>query len=69
MATQVSTLQVSELRVEELEGIVAHTVRGVLEEWFEDMEALLSRSYVDSIEEARTDYQKGKVKRLEELLD
>ena len=47
----------------------ADTVRGVLEEWFEDMEALLSRSFVDSIEEARTDYRKGEVKRLEDILN
>jgi len=57
-----------ELSVEELKGIVAETVREVLEDWLEDLEALLSRSYVASVEEAREDYREGRVKSLEEVL-
>mgnify|MGYP007109718371 CR=1 FL=1 len=54
--------------MEELKGIVAETVREVLEDWLEDLEALLSRSYVASVEEAREDYREGRVKSLEEVL-
>ena len=60
--------QVGELSVEELKGIVAETVKEVLEDWLEDFEALLSRSYLSSIEEAREDYREGRVKDLEEVL-
>jgi len=39
-----------------------------LEDWLEDLEALLSRSFMTSIEEAREDYKEDRVKSLEEVL-
>ena len=61
--------KVKDLTVGELQSLISTTVRGVLEDLIEDIQALSSDEYLRSIEEARNDYKEGKVKSLEELVD
>jgi len=48
---------------------MSDAIRGTMEDLIEDMLALSSDEYLQSIEEARTDYKEGRVKCLEELFD
>ncbi len=68
MSTQ-SKLKVKELTVEEFKNLISESIRDALDELLEDLEALKSKRYLDSIKEARADYRAGRIKRLEELLD
>ena len=58
---------VKDLSVEELESLIEATVRRALEDYLEDREALVSRRYLDSIEEAREDYRAGRTTPLRDL--
>jgi len=59
--------KVKDLTVGELQSLISATVRGVLEDLIEDIQALSSDEYLRSIEEARNDYKEGKVKYLEDV--
>jgi hypothetical protein len=48
----------------ELERLVETTVRRTIEDYLETLEALSSASYLESIREAREDYQRGAVTNL-----
>ena len=61
--------KVKDLTVGELQSLISATVRGVLEDLIEDIQALSSDEYQRSIEEARTDYKEGKVKYLEDVFN
>ena len=61
--------KISDLTVEELKKIIADAVRENTQELIEDLVGLNSRSYLESIQEAREDYKKGRVKPLEDLPD
>ena len=61
--------RVKDLTVGELQSIITDTIKGALEEVLEDIAALSSNEYLQSIEEARNDYKTGNVKRLEDLFD
>lgn len=56
-----------DLTVEEFKILISDTIKENLEDLVEDMAALSSREYLKSIEEAREDYRRGRVKRLEEI--
>ena len=58
---------VKDLSVAELERVIESVVRRTLEDYLEDREALASRPYVDSIQEAREDYRAGKTTPLRDL--
>jgi hypothetical protein len=53
----------------ELERLVESTVRRTIEDYLETLEALSSASYLESIREARDDYQSGAVTNLNDLRD
>ena len=57
------------MTVGELQSINTDTIKGTLEDILEDIAALSSDEYLQSIEEARSDYKAGNVKRLEDLFD
>ena len=61
--------KVKDLTVGELRSLISDTVRGAMEDLIEDILALSSDEYLHSIEEARSDYKKGKVKYFEEIFD
>lgn len=59
--------KVSELTIDELRDLISHTVKDSVEDALEDLLALQSEEYIESIEEARKDYKEGKTKSFEEL--
>ena len=61
--------KVKDLTVEELQSLISGTIKSTLEDLIEDMLALSSDEYLQSIEEARKDYKEGKIKYLEDILD
>ena len=61
------TTKVSDMTVEELKELISESVRESMEDIMEDFLALQSEEYLKSIEEAREDYRKGRVKSFEEL--
>ena len=61
------TQRVADLTTAELERLVENTVRRTIEEYVETLEALSSASYLESIREAREDYQSGTVTNLTDL--
>ena len=61
--------KVKDLTVEELRSLISYTVKEVMEDLIEDILALSNEEYLKSIEEARSDYNKGKIKYLEEILN
>jgi len=58
--------KVKDLTVDELRSLIADATRENIEDLVEDMLALSSDEYLRSIEEARADYKKGRIRRLEE---
>jgi hypothetical protein len=53
------TQRVSDLTTGALERLVENKVRRTIEDYVETLEALSSASYLESIREAREDYQSG----------
>ncbi len=62
-------MKVKDLTVGELKSLISDTIKESLEDLVEDIVALSSEEYLRSIEEARTDYKKGRIKYLEEISD
>jgi hypothetical protein len=61
--------KVKDLTVEELQSLISDTIKSTLEDLIEDMLALSSDEYLQSIEEARKDYKEGRIKYLEDIID
>jgi hypothetical protein len=61
--------KVKDLTVGGLKSLISDTVKNVMEDLIEDMLALSSDEYLRSIEEARRDYNEGRVKYFEEVFD
>lgn len=55
------------LAIEKFQSLVSLTVKNAIEDFLEDVLALSCESYMESIREARNDYQKGNFKYLEEI--
>jgi len=62
-------MKVKDLTVGELKSLISDTIKESFEDLVEDIVALSSEEYLRSIEEARTDYKKGRIKYLEEISD
>ncbi len=58
---------VKDLSVDELSTLIRDTVDRAIEDKLEDFQALSSKSFLRSIEEAREDYREGRVTRPPEL--
>jgi hypothetical protein len=61
--------RIADLTTGELERLIETTVRRTIEDHFETIEALSSTSYLESIREAREDYQSGAVANVNDLRD
>jgi hypothetical protein len=61
--------RVADLTTGELERLVENTVLRTIEDYVETLEALNSASYLESIREAREDFQSGAVTNLTDLRD
>lgn len=62
-------VKIKDMSIEELRKLIQSTVRETIEDMIEDVIALNSPEYIQSIKEARTDYKSGKIKSLEEITD
>lgn len=58
---------IKDLTTEELQILIKTTVEETMQEVVEDLLALNSPAYLASVEEARSDYQTGQIKRFEEV--
>ncbi|MCC7571887.1 MAG: hypothetical protein KO464_00675 [Candidatus Methanofastidiosum sp.] len=61
--------KIKDLTIEEFRLLLSDTLKEVMEDLKEDMLALSSQDYIDSIEESRKDYKEGKFKNLEDILN
>ncbi|MCL4547068.1 MAG: hypothetical protein M1495_00680 [Bacteroidetes bacterium] len=62
-----SNTKLSELTIAELKEIISESVAESIQDYFENLEALSSNSYLKSIKEAREEYRTGKTVNLEDL--
>lgn len=62
-----SNTKLSELTIAELKEIISESVVESIQDYFENLEALSSNSYLKSIKEAREEYRTGKTVNLEDL--
>ena len=53
------TVKVGDISIEELKKIISDTVKEAIDDKLEDIEALMSKNYINSIREARDQYNKG----------
>jgi hypothetical protein len=58
---------VKDMTIESLSDLIKNTVKITMEEYIEDIQAISSDNYKNSIKEARNDYHKGNFFTLEEL--
>lgn len=54
--------KIKDLSIDEFKHLVSDVVQVSFQENLEDLVALTSENYIHSIEQARNDYKKGKVK-------
>ncbi|HEX9739445.1 MAG TPA: hypothetical protein VGA29_01610 [Ignavibacteriaceae bacterium] len=57
--------KISDLTVDELKNLITKTVQETIEDYLEDLKALSSKDYINSIREAREDYKAGDYKDIE----
>ncbi|MHA1761958.1 MAG: hypothetical protein ACTSXA_15210 [Candidatus Heimdallarchaeota archaeon] len=62
------TIKVKDMTTEELRKLITKSVSEAVEDLLEDILGLSGDSYLESIEEARTDYKEGRFIKLEDLL-
>lgn len=61
--------KIKDLTIEEFRSLLSNTLKEVMEDLKEDILALSSQEYMDSIKESRDNYKEGKYKNLEDLLN
>lgn len=61
------SVKVKDLTIDEFKSLISATVKETMEDLVEDMLALSSAKYLESIKEARRDYKEGRVKPFEEI--
>jgi len=59
--------KIYDLTVVELKNLISKTVREVIEDYLEDLQALNSKDYINSVKEAREDYKSGNYKDFNEV--
>jgi hypothetical protein len=60
--------KVQDLTIDELKTIISDTVKDTVGDMIEDIIALSSKEYIDSVKEARKDYKAGRTKKFEDVL-
>jgi hypothetical protein len=65
--TRIVSVKVEEISIEELKTLISNCVRESIEDAMEDLVALNSKPYCDSVEEARKDIREGRFKSMEEV--
>lgn len=62
-------IKVRDLSIDEFQSLISNTIKETMEDIIEDLLALSSDKYINSIREARNDYKQGRVKNLEDVID
>ncbi len=62
-------IKVRDLSIDEFQSLISNTIKETMEDIIEDLLALSSDKYINSIREARNDYKQGRVKNLEVVID
>ena len=60
--------KISDLTVHELKELIASTVQETIQDYLEDLKALASKDYINSIREAREEYKAGDYKDYKDVL-
>ena len=60
--------KISDLTVNELKELIASTVQETIQDYLEDLKALTSKDYINSIREAREEYKAGDYKDYKDVL-
>jgi hypothetical protein len=60
--------KISDLTVNELKELIASTVQETIEDYLEDLKALTSKDYINSIRESREEYKAGDYKDHNEVI-
>jgi len=60
--------KISDLTVNELKELIASTVQETIQDYLEDLKALASKDYINSIREAREEYKAGDYKDYKDVL-
>lgn len=63
------TTLVKDLTVDDFQSLIINTTKSVIDELIEDISALSSDSYMQSIHTARSEYKSGKTKEFSEIFD
>ena len=58
--------KISDLTIDELKDLISKTVQETMEDYLEDLKALSSKDYINSVKEAREDYKAGNYKNFDE---
>lgn len=61
--------KIKELTVEEFRSLLSDILKEAMDDLKEDILALSSQEYIDSIKESRKEYKEGKFKNLEDILN
>lgn len=61
------SLKVKDLTVEQFQSLISKAIKEAVEDVMEDVLALSSKGYLNSIKEARNDYEKEDYKHLEDI--
>lgn len=61
--------RIKELTVEEFRSLLSDILKEAMDDLKEDILALSSQEYIDSIKESRKEYKEGKFKNLEDILN
>ncbi len=59
--------RIADLTIDELKNLISNIVHETMEDFLEDLKALSSKEYINSIKEAREDYKAGDVKDFNEV--
>ena len=60
--------KISELTIEELKTLITDSVKEAVEEALENFEAGSSKSYLNSVKEAREEYKRGDIQKLGDVI-
>lgn len=64
-----NTVKVSDLTVAELKNLISEIIQEKLDDIFEEKAMIQDKDYIESIKEARSEYKKGNVKNIDDLLN
>ncbi len=68
MHTKTNT-KISDITIGELKKVISDSIKEAMENMIEEIKALSSQNFINSVKEARAEYKAGKVKKLKDILN